>query len=116
CCFSKVAATPATLRVGASERSIPTNTEASQHKEDDEPEFPDLIEEDAHMRSASIRGALGDVAHPVRVDVTLRCSASKFADQFAIQFTVINRSTDRVEVEWDHLKELERAGKPSRQP
>jgi hypothetical protein len=47
----------------------------------------------------------------VRVDLLLRCSASKFADQYAYQFGVTNRSEDAVEVEWDLLQRT-RAEKP----
>jgi hypothetical protein len=64
----------------------------------------------------SIRGKLGDPLHPISVDMLLRASASKFADQFAIQFSVINRSKDSVQVFWDHLSELERVLHPSVQP
>ena len=56
----------------------------------------------------SIRGTLGDAVHPVRVDLLLKCSASKFADQFAFQFVIANRSPDPVEVVWDQLRDLQR--------
>jgi hypothetical protein len=113
CCFSKEAAKSAPMRIGATEKSIDTHAEVTHHDEDDEVDFPDLIEDDAHVRSASIRGTLGDAAHPLRVDIELRCSASKFADQFAMQFTVINRSADKVTIEWDHLRQMESRGKAS---
>jgi hypothetical protein len=116
CCFSKEASVPAPLRIGDTERSVPTHTEVTHHTEDDDADFPDLIEDDAHIRSVSIHGVLGDPAHPIRVDILLRCSASKFADQFAMQFTVINRSADPVTVEWDHLRQLEARIRPAVQP
>src|SRR5437879_6033226 len=62
CCFSKEATTPAPLRIGLTERSVPTHTEVTHHTEDDDADSPDLIEDDAHIRSASIRGVLGDPA------------------------------------------------------
>jgi hypothetical protein len=116
CCFSKEATVSAPLRIGATERSVPTHAEVVHHTEDDDVDFPDLIEDDAHVRSASIRGVLGEPAHPVRIDIQLRCSASKFADQFAMQFTIINRSADEVAVDWDHLHEIEARIRPSVQP
>jgi hypothetical protein len=113
CCFSKEAAKAAPLRIDGAEQSVDTHVEVTHHEEDDEAEFPDLIEDDAHIRTASIRGTLGDAAHRVRVDLELRCSASKFADQFAMQFTVINKSADKVTVDWDHLRQMEARGKGS---
>jgi hypothetical protein len=116
CCFSKEKAAPAPLRIAGQERQVATHAEVTHHAEDDDVDFPDLIEDDAHMRSASVRGTLGDPEHPVHVDIQLRCSASKFADQFAMQFTVIDRSADPVEVSWDHMRELEQRIHPSVQP
>lgn len=115
CCFSSEVKKDALLRIGARELEVPTHQERAGGGEV-EKDFPDLIEDEAHRRSVSIRGTLGDAAHPVRVDVLLRCSASKFADQYAFQFEVINRSADRVEVTWDHLRELESRVTPSVQP
>ena len=116
CCFSKVSEQRAAVRLNGSERTVPTQREISHHEADDDAEFPDLIEDDAHLRNASIRGALGDPDRPVRVDLLLKCSASRFADQFAYQFVVIDRSADRVEIVWDHLRDLERRISPSVQP
>jgi len=116
CCYSKEAAKDAILRIGAKERTVATHAELPHKSEDDETDFPDLIEDDAHIRSASIRGTLGTAPHPVRVDITLRASASKFADLFAIQFSIINRSADKVAVSWDHLRELESHVHPAVQP
>jgi hypothetical protein len=79
----------------------------SQSADKDDDDFPDLIDDDARTRSVSIRGTLGDTAHPARVDLLLKCSASKFADQFAFQFVIVNRSADRIEIVWDRLRELE---------
>jgi hypothetical protein len=90
-----------------------TYQEESGSGEDD---FPDLIEDDARTKRVSIRGSLGDPSHPVRVDVQLQCSASKFADQYALQFTIVNRSADPLEVVWDHLRDLEQHLKASSQP
>ena len=110
CCFRAVEQAP--LPVG--KQTVLTYRESGTAGDDDE--FPDLIEDDAHVRSVSIRGTLGDPSHPVRVDVLLKCSASKFADRFALQFTIVNRSGDPVEVDWDLLRETERRLPASAQP
>jgi len=113
CCFEEVKQSPAPLRIGGRELSAPTWQESSNG---DEGEFPDLIEDEAHTKRIFIRGELGDAAHPVKVDVQLQCSASRFADQYALQFTVINRSPDAVEIVWDHLQEVAKRVKASAQP
>jgi len=114
CCFAAQIERPAPLRIGDGERTVPTHLEAADSADEDD--FPDLIEDDARTKTVSIRGTLGDPAHPTRVDILLRCSASKFADQFAFQFTVIDRSPDRVGIVWDHLRDLERRITPAVQP
>jgi hypothetical protein len=115
CCFESEAAKPSVLRLGARELSVATHQEGPDSR-GDENNFPDLIEDDAHRKTAAIRGILGDAAHPVRVDLLLKCSASKFADQYAFQFVVINRSADGVDVSWDHLRQLQDRVAPSVQP
>lgn len=111
CCFSSEETKPAVLRIGARELSVATHQEGADGGDDDD--FPDLIEDDAQRKTVSIRGTLGDAAHPIRVDLLLKCSASKFADQYAFQFVVINRSSEGVEVAWDHLHTLETRLSPS---
>ena len=114
CCYRHEAAQPDTLRAAGREIAVTTHRELPGKKEADD--FPDLIEDDAHGRAISIQGTLWDVTSPVRVDVQLRCTASKFAAQFAYQYIVYNRSADPVEVEWDHLKRLRSELSPSIQP
>ena len=101
-----------TLRLGDREMSVATHREGHDSS-GDENHFPDLIEDEAHAKSVSIRGVLSDGERAVRVDVLLRCSASKFAGQYAFQFTVINRSADGVEIDWDHLRKLRAEVAPS---
>jgi hypothetical protein len=113
CCFRHESAPPGKMRVGDREILVPTHREdARAAGKDDDADFPDLIEEDAHGRAISIRGTVGGL----RVDVLLRCTASKFADQYAFQFAVIDRSADKVEIDWDHLTRLRAVGSPSVQP
>ena len=114
CCYRHEAAQPDTLRAGGREIAVTTHRELPKPpgKEEDD-DFPDLIEDDAHGRAISIQGTLGD---GVRVDIVLRCTASKFADQFAYQYIVSNRSADAVGVEWDHLKRLRSELSPNIQP
>jgi len=116
CCFRHESTQPEPLRFGDREILAATHREDPKvaGKEDDD--FPDLIEDDAHGRAISIRGTLSDGDRPVRVDLLLRCTASKFADQYAFQFTVIDRSPDNVDVDWDHLRKLRAAESPSIQP
>jgi hypothetical protein len=114
CCFRHESAAPEKLRIGGREITVETHREEPKSAgKEEEDEFPDLIEEDAHGRAISIRGTL---AGGVLVDVLLRCTASKFADQFAFQFTVINRSQSRIEIDWDHLRILRAEVSPSVQP
>lgn len=114
CCFRRESAQPEKLTIGGKELTVETHREdpKAAGKEDDDDEFPDLIEEDAHGRAISIRGTLGES----KVDVLLRCTASKFADQYAFQFTVINRSDKGVEVDWDHLRQVRAGSSPNVQP
>jgi len=117
CCFRHESAHPEPLRFGDREITVETHREDPKPagKEDDD-DFPDLIEDDAHGRAISIRGTLGDPSHPVRIDLLLRCTASRFADQYAFQFTVIDKSPDKIDVDWDHLRKLRTASSPSIQP
>jgi hypothetical protein len=117
CCFRHESAQPEKLRIGDKELFVVTHREdpKAAGKEDDD-EFPDLIEDDAHGRAVAIRGTLSDGGKPVKVNVLLRCSASKFADQFAFQFTVVNRSEKGVEVDWDHLRQVRAGSSPNVQP
>ena len=114
CCFESEAAKDAKLRIGDREMTVATHQEGDESRGKDD-DFPDLIEEDAHSKSVSIQGTLWDGERAVRVDLLLKCSASKFADRYAFQFTVINRSADFVEVEWDHLRRMRAEIAPSAQ-
>jgi hypothetical protein len=114
CCFRHESAQREKVRVGDREVAVQTHREDPKAAgKEDEDEFPDLIEDYAHGREVSIRGVLGD---GVKVDVLLRCTASKFADQYAFQFTVINKSDRGVEVDWDHLRQVRASASPSMQP
>jgi len=118
CCFRRQSIQPEKRTIGGREETVPTHREdpKAAGKEEEEDDFPDLIEEDAHGRAVSIRGTLADGDKPVKVDVLLRCTASKFADQYAFQFTVINRSDKGVEVDWDHLRQVRAGSSPNVQP
>jgi hypothetical protein len=112
CCFESELSRAATLRMGSREWSVATHQEGHDAK-GDEDDFPDLIEDEAHARTVSIRGVLWDGERAVRVDVLLKCSASKFASQYAFQFTVIDRSADALEIDWDHLRKMRAETVPS---
>jgi hypothetical protein len=117
CCYRHESAQPEKLRIGDRELTVETHREDPKpaSKEDDD-DFPDLIEDDAHGRAVAIRATLLDGERPVRVDVLLRCTASKFADQYAFQFTVINRSEKGIDVDWDHLRQVRAGSSPNVQP
>jgi hypothetical protein len=117
CCYRHESAQPEKSRIGDRELTVTTHREdpKAPGKEDDD-DFPDLIEDDAHGREVAIRGTLSDDGTPVRVDVLLRCTASKFADQYAFQFTVVNRSERGVELDWDHLRQVRAGSSPNVQP
>jgi hypothetical protein len=112
CCFDSELAKAEVMRLGPREFAVVTHQEGHDSN-GDEDDFPDLIEDEAHAKSISIRGVLDDGGRAVRVDVLLKCSASKFASQYAFQFTVINRSADAVEIDWDHLRQMRAADAPS---
>ena len=114
CCFDSEISKPAPVHLGDFEWMVPTHQEGHDSAGDQD-EFPDLIEDEAHGKSVSIRGVLWDGERAVRVDVLLKCSASKFASQYALQFTVIDRSADAVEMDWDHLRQMRAEGAPSLQ-
>jgi hypothetical protein len=117
CCYRHESAQPEKLRIGEREFTVVTHREdpKAAGKEDDD-DFPDLIEDDAHGREVAIRGTLSDRGKPVQVNVLLRCTASKFADQYAFQFTVVNRSEKGVDLDWDHLRQVRAGSSPNVQP
>ncbi|HEV2446907.1 MAG TPA: hypothetical protein VGS58_13345, partial [Candidatus Sulfopaludibacter sp.] len=78
--------------------------------------YPDLIEEDARVRTVSITGTLSAGGRDVRVDLVLKCSASQFAKQFAYQYSITDRSPDPLEVKWDLLQRMRQHAVPSVQP
>jgi hypothetical protein len=112
CCFESEQARNAKLLLGDRELTVLTHQEGDDSRGQDD-DFPDLIEEDSHSKSISIRGTLWDGEHPVRVDVLLKCSASKFADRYAFQFTVSDKSPDPIDIDWDHLRRMRAAVAPS---
>lgn len=116
CCFRAEETQRATLRYGTPERALPVTMHRESEKGGEEDDYPDLIEADARERIAAIRGTLWAGSQPVRVDLLLKCSASRFANQYAYQFSITNRSEDPVEVDWDLLRNLRGKITPSVQP
>ena len=117
CCFDAERIASGTLRHGSPLQAITVSTHipdeegAEGHNEG----YPDLIEEDARISTISIRGTLWDGERPLRVDLLLRCSASQFAKEYAYQFTIEDRSADKVLVEWNLLRDLRARLTPSMQ-
>ena len=119
CCFSHQSAQAGTLRYGAEQREVPVTTHREAVKpgalDVDEHEYPDRIEDDARQRTVSIRGTLWADGAPVTVDLLLKCSASRFANQFAYEFSVVNRG-DELDVDWDWKRRMETKVSASVQP
>jgi hypothetical protein len=108
CCFDALKTQKATLQYGTPRHDLPVTMQmpAEEGAANHEEGYPDLIEGDARVRTVSIRGTLRAGDETVRVDLVLKCSASKFAKEFAYQFSIMDRSADPVEVDWDLLRNL----------
>ena len=119
CCFSHESAQAGTLHYGADQRDVKVRTHREVIKpgalDVDEHEYPDRIEDDARHRTISIWGTLWADGAPLVVDLALQCSASRFADQFAYEFQIVNRADD-VEIDWDLKRQMEAKASPSVQP
>ena len=119
CCFSHESAQAGTVQYGADQRQLKVTTHREVVKpgalEVDEHEYPDLMEDDARHRTVSIRGTLWADAAPLEVDLELKCSASQFANQFAYEFSVVNRGDD-AEIDWDLMRRMGTKVSPSVQP
>jgi hypothetical protein len=118
CCFEGERTDGAVLAYGAPPREVQIrmHLEPAEGSEDREEGYPDLIEADARVRTMGIRGTLAAGGRPVRVDVALKCSASRFANQYAFQFSIVDRSPDPITVDWDLLRKLQASIRPSIQP
>ena len=119
CCFSRERAQAGVLRYGTDARELAVTTHREVVKpgalEADEHEYPDLIEDDARHRTVSVRGTLWADGAPLAVDLVLKCSASQFANQFAYEFSVVNRGDDAA-IDWDLMRQLRAKVSPSVQP
>jgi len=115
CCFDGVEDRKATLQEGEPPRSrqVQMRHAAEEGLAQHEEGYPDLIEEEARVRLASIRGTLAAGGREVRVDVVLKCSASQFAKQFAYQYSITDRSLDPIEVDWSLLSGMRSLMTPS---
>lgn len=113
CCFDGVAAAKATLRAGSQLMEVTMNRAAEEGLAGHEEGYPDLIEEDARIRTVAIRGTLSDSGRDVRIDLVLKCTASQFAKQFAYQYSITDRSADPIEVRWDLLDGMRQRLTPS---
>ena len=113
CCFDGVAATKSELRYGTKTAEVTMQRAAEEGLLNHEEGFPDLIEEDARVRTVSIRGTLSIGDSDLRVDILLKCSASQFAKEYAYQYSITDRSQDPVEVEWDLIGMMRKYTNPS---
>jgi hypothetical protein len=113
CCFDGVAKSKSTLQYGGKSLEVTIERAAGEGLASHEEGYPDLIEEDARVRTVSIRGTLSAGGTDVRVDLLLKCSASQFAKQYAYQYSITDRSSDPVEVEWDLLAGMRKQAAPA---
>ncbi|HWC96105.1 MAG TPA: hypothetical protein VG456_05135 [Candidatus Sulfopaludibacter sp.] len=118
CCFDGERSQKTVLHYGSPAKEVEALlwAPAEEGLENNEEGYPDLIEGDARVRTVTIRGTLRAGGETVRVDLLLKCSASKFAKQFAYQFSITDRSADAVDVDWDLLRQLRASVAPSVQP
>ena len=115
CCTSAARTAPSRLWTGTPEKAlaIRMRREPEEGSADREEGYPDLIESDARVKNYSIRGTLDAAGATVQIDLTLKCSASRFADRYAYQFAVADRSPVPLAVDWDLLRQLRETVKPS---
>jgi hypothetical protein len=116
CCFDAEESRKTRLGYAGKQLEALTHIPAEEGLDKHEEGYPDLMEEDARVRTVSIRGTLRAGGESIRVDLLLKCSASKFAKQFAYQFSITDRSPDPVDVDWNLLRELRAAMSPAMQP
>jgi len=116
CCFDREQSRKTVLHYPDIDLSTIVHIPAEEGLANHEEGYPDLMEEDARVRTVSIRGTLRMSDETLRVDLLLKCSASKFAKQFAYQFSITDRSPDEVNVDWDGLRDLRTIVSPSVQP
>jgi len=106
CCAEDLEEKTATLRYGPANKSLDTVLQAAE-EDDDDGEYPDLIEEDAKSIRTSFTGDLWNGSRYVRVDIELRAAASHpHFNQSVFQYTVIDQSSEPVTVEWSLPAEL----------
>jgi len=118
CCASAARTAPSRIWTGSPQKAlaIRMRREPEEGSADREEGYPDLIESDARVKNYCIRGSLDADGTAVQVDLTLKCSASRFADRYAYQFAVSDRSAVPLRVDWDLLRQLRETVKPSVQP
>jgi hypothetical protein len=116
CCFDGVATTKAALQFGDKAIEVTMHHPAEEGLAGHQEGYPDLIEEDARVRTVSLRGTLSAEGRQIAVDLTLKCSASRFARQYAYQYGITDRSADAIGIEWDLLERMRANSVPSVQP
>lgn len=117
CCAPGERSAASRLWVGTEDKplAIRMRREAEEGGADREGGYPDLIESDARVKNYSIRGSLDAAGAIVQVDLTLKCSASRFADRYAYQFAIADRSPVKLTVDWDLLQRMRDVAHPSAQ-
>ncbi|MFY9727980.1 MAG: hypothetical protein WAJ87_20975 [Bryobacteraceae bacterium] len=115
CCAPAESSAASKLWIGTPEKplAIRMRREAEEGGADREEGYPDLIESDARVKNYSIRGSLDSAGATVQIDLALKCSASRFADRYAYQFAITDRSPVKLTVDWDLLQRMREVARPS---
>lgn len=111
CCFEGSVARKSVLEYGAPAKRIETSID--EGIENDSDNYPDLIEDDARTMRSAYAGKLWDGTKFVEVDIELRAAASNpHLNQSVFQFVLIDRSPQRLSLNWDLLTNLRRSMEP----
>jgi hypothetical protein len=115
CCASSERSAASNLWIGMPEKpvAIRVRSEAEEGGAERDEGYPDLIESDARVKNYSIRGSLDAAGATAQIDLTLKCSASRFADRYAYQFAITDRSPVKLTVDWDLLRRMRDVARPS---
>jgi hypothetical protein len=101
CCFGSSHTQAASLEYGAPAKSLKTAIDTGIEDQDND-NYPDLIEDDARTMRSSFIGKLWDGSRFVDADIEFRAAASyPHSNQSVFQFTIVDRSHQRLSLNWD---------------
>jgi hypothetical protein len=101
CCFEGIYSQSASLKYGSPAKSLATPIDAGIEDQDND-DYPDLIEDDARTMRSSFVGKLWDGSKFVDADIEFRAAASyPHSGQSVFQFIIVDRSPQRLSLSWD---------------